>query len=78
MAIVIAITGFDLTRLAAAAALSVATCRRVYQGRPCEMTTRVRLERAATELRLPLPPPAGFSSQPELGVAMPLQFEAKQ
>lgn len=48
----------QVTLLAGLSELSTTTVARVYAGRRCEVSTWVRLERAAAQLGLPPPPKA--------------------
>jgi DNA-binding LacI/PurR family transcriptional regulator len=61
--------------IAVLAQVSEPTVRRFYGGRRCETSTRLRIERAASELGLPLPSLAS-GGDPRLGECT-VRVEAK-
>ena len=57
-ALSLALSGHQLTNVAAVAVVSVSTARRAYAGAKIESTTRTRICAAAKQLGLPQPPEA--------------------
>ena len=67
LVMIVVMSVHDMNRLALASDLSFSTVRRAMAGCVIEETTRRRLERAARDLNLPMPPPArNATSRPAL------------
>lgn len=60
------LSAHEFRRLSVAGLVGPDTCRRCYDGKPVRAITRLRIERAARSLGLPLPPAPSRPSGPRL------------